>query len=167
MSNYILPLMVLGIVIYGIVKKVDLYDVFLEGSKESFKMAYTIFPNLLAMVVSVNILVDSGFLEFLIQLIFPFLKVPIEVISLAFMRPISGNATLALLNTIYTKYGVDHFYSLLGSTIQGCTDTTLYVIALYYGSIGIKNTKYALKASLFADVVGITAGIIICHILFS
>ena len=116
MSNYILPLMVLGIVIYGIIKKVDLYDVFLEGSKESFKMAYTIFPNLLAMIVSVNILIDSGILEFLIELVLPFLKIPIEVISLAFMRPISGNATLALLNTIYTKYGVDHFYSLLGST---------------------------------------------------
>ncbi len=155
MSNYILPLMVLGIVIYGIIKKVDLYDVFLEGSKESFKMAYTIFPNLLAMIVSVNLLIDSGILEFLIELVLPFLKIPIEVISLAFMRPISGNATLALLNTIYTKYGVDHFYSLLGSTIQGCTDTTLYVIALYYGSIGIKNTRYALKASLLADVVGI------------
>jgi len=167
MSNYILPLMVLGIVIYGIIKKVDLYDVFLEGSKESFKMAYTIFPNLLAMIVSVNILIDSGILEFLIELVLPFLKIPIEVISLAFMRPISGNATLALLNTIYTKYGVDHFYSLLGSTIQGCTDTTLYVIALYYGSIGIKNTRYALKASLLADVVGITASILVCHFLFS
>ncbi len=167
MSNYILPLMVLGIVIYGIIKKVDLYDVFLEGSKESFKMAYTIFPNLLAMIVSVNLLIDSGILEFLIELVLPFLKIPIEVISLAFMRPISGNATLALLNTIYTKYGVDHFYSLLGSTIQGCTDTTLYVIALYYGSIGIKNTRYALKASLLADVVGITASILVCHFLFS
>ena len=167
MSNYILPLMVLGIVIYGIIKKVDLYDVFLEGSKESFKMAHTIFPNLLAMIVSVNLLIDSGILEFLIELVLPFLKIPIEVISLAFMRPISGNATLALLNTIYTKYGVDHFYSLLGSTIQGCTDTTLYVIALYYGSIGIKNTRYALKASLLADVVGITASILVCHFLFS
>ncbi len=167
MSNYILPLMVLIIVVYGIIKKVDLYDVFLDGSKESFKMAYTIFPNLLAMIVSVNILVDSGILEFIINLLISSLKVPIEIISLAVMRPISGNATLALLNTIYTKYGGDNFYSLLGSTIQGCTDTTLYVIALYYGSIGIKNTRYALKVSLLADVVGITASILVCYFLFS
>lgn len=167
MSNYILPLMVLIIVLYGIVKKVDLYDTFLEGSKEGFKMCYTIFPNLLAMILSVNILVDSGFLEFLIHALVPFLKIPIEVISLAIMRPISGTATLALLNTIYTKFGVDHFYSLLGSTIQGCTDTTLYVIALYYGSIGIKNTRYALKSSLLADVVGIGASILVCQFLFS
>lgn len=167
MSNYILPFMVLIIVVYGIYKKIDLYDVFLDGSKESFSMAYTIFPNLLAMIVSVNILVDSGFLEFLINLFVNSLKVPIEIISLAIMRPISGNATLALLNTIYTKYGVDNFYSLLGSTIQGCTDTTLYVIALYYGSIGIKNTRYALKVSLLADIVGITSSILICYFLFS
>ncbi len=167
MSNYILPLMVLGIVLYGIFKKVDMYDVFIDGSKEGFKMAFTIFPNLLAMIVSVNILIDSGFLEFVINLLLPVLKVPIEVISLAIMRPISGNATLALLNTIYTKYGVDSFYGLLSSTIQGCTDTTFYVIALYYGSIGIKNTRYALKTSLLADFVGITASLMICYFLFS
>ena len=166
MSDYVLPLVVLLIVVYGIFKKVDLYESFIEGSKESFKMSYTIFPNLLAMILSVNILVNSGILEDLINLLLPFLKVPIEVISLMIMRPISGNATLALLNTIYTKYGVDSFYSLLGSTIQGCTDTTLYVLALYYGSIGIKNTRYALRVSLLADVVGIATSIIICYLLF-
>lgn len=166
MSNYILPLVVLFIVLYGIIKKVDLYESFIDGSKDSFKMSLTIFPNLLAMILSVNILVNSGILEDLINFLLPFLKVPIEVISLMVMRPISGNATLALLNTIYTKYGVDSFYSLLGSTIQGCTDTTLYVLALYYGSVGIKNTKYALKVSLLADVVGITSSLIICYLLF-
>lgn len=166
MSNYILPLMVLGIVGYGLFKKVDLYDSFIEGSKESFKMSFTIFPNLLAMVVSVNILVDSGILEALINFLIPALKVPIEVVSLMVMRPISGGATLALLNTIYTKYGVDSFYSLLGSTIQGCTDTTLYVIALYYGSIRIKNTRYALKVSLITDIVGISISLLVCYLLF-
>ena len=166
MSDYILPLIVLFIVVYGIVKKVDLYEAFIDGSKDSFKMSLTIFPNLLAMILSVNILVNSGILEDLINYLLPFLKVPIEVVSLMIMRPISGNATLALLNTIYTKYGVDSFYSLLGSTIQGCTDTTLYVLALYYGSVSIKNTKYALKVSLLADVVGITSSLIICYLLF-
>ena len=166
MSDYILPLIVLFIVVYGIRKKVDLYDAFIEGSKDSFKMSLTIFPNLLAMILSVNILVNSGILEDLINILLPFLKVPIEVISLMIMRPISGNATLALLNTIYTKYGVDSFFSLLGSTIQGCTDTTLYVLALYYGSVAIKNTKYALKVSLLADIVGISSSIIICYLLF-
>ncbi len=166
MSDYVLPLIVLIIVFYGIIKKVDLYDAFIKGSKESFKMSFTIFPNLLAMLLSVNIFVNSGLLEDMVNFLLPFLKVPIEVISLMIMRPISGNATLALLNTIYTKYGVDSFYSLLGSTIQGCTDTTLYVLALYYGSVGIKNTRYALRVSLLADIVGIVSSLIICYLLF-
>ena len=166
MSDYVLPLIVLIIVFYGIIKKVDLYDAFIKGSKESFKMSFTIFPNLLAMLLSVNIFVNSGLLEDMVNFLLPFLKVPIEVISLMIMRPISGNATLALLNTIYTKYGVDSFYSLLGSTIQGCTDTTLYVLALYYGSVGIKNTRYALSVSLLADIVGIVSSLIICYLLF-
>lgn len=166
MSDYVLPLIVLIIVFYGIIKKVDLYDAFIKGSKESFKMSFTIFPNLLAMLLSVNIFANSGLLEDMVNFLLPFLKVPIEVISLMIMRPISGNATLALLNTIYTKYGVDSFYSLLGSTIQGCTDTTLYVLALYYGSVGIKNTRYALRVSLLADIVGIVSSLIICYLLF-
>lgn len=167
MSDYILPLIVLLIVAYGLYTKIDVYDSFIDGSKESFKMCFTIFPNLLAMILSVNILVNSGILSDLINLLFPFVKVPIEVLSLMIMRPISGNATLALLNTIYTKFGVDHFYSLLCSTIQGCADTTLYVLALYYGSVAIKDTRYALKVSLIADVIGVASSIVICYLLFS
>ena len=166
MSDYILPLIVLIIVSYGLYKKIDVYDSFIRGSSESFKMCFTIFPNLLAMVLSVNILVNSGLLEDVINFLLPYIKLPIEVLSLMVMRPISGNATLALLNTVYTKFGVDHFYSLLCSTIQGCADTTLYVLALYYGSVSIKNTRYALKVSLLADVIGISVSIVICYLLF-
>ena len=166
MSDYILPLIVLIIVSYGLYKKIDVYDSFISGSSESFKMCFTIFPNLLAMVLSVNILVNSGLLEDVINFLFPYIKLPIEVLSLMVMRPISGNATLALLNSVYTKFGVDHFYSLLCSTIQGCADTTLYVLALYYGSVSIKNTRYALKVSLLADVIGISVSIVICYLLF-
>lgn len=166
MSDYILPLIVLIIVSYGLYKKIDVYDSFIRGSSESFKMCFTIFPNLLAMVLSVNILVNSGLLEDVINFLFPYIKLPIEVLSLMVMRPISGNATLALLNNVYTKFGVDHFYSLLCSTIQGCADTTLYVLALYYGSVSIKNTRYALKVSLLADVIGISVSIVICYLLF-
>ncbi len=159
--------MVLIIVFYGLIKKIDLYESFIDGSKESFKMAYTIFPNLLAMILSVNILINSGFLEWLISFFVKNISLPIELISLIVTKPISGSAALALLNNIYSKYGVDSFYSLLASTIQGCTDTTFYVIALYYGSVGIKKTKYALFNSLFGDVVGILTSVLLCYILFS
>lgn len=166
-SNYILPILVLIIVLYGLYKKIDLYEAFVDGSKESFKMGYTIFPNLLAMILSVNVLINSGFLEWVIKLLLGNINLPIELISLIVTKPISGSASIALLNTIYTKYGVDSFYSLVASTIQGCTDTTFYVIALYYGSIGIKKTRYALINSLFGDFIGITVSIILCYVLFS
>ena len=159
--------MVLIIVLYGLYKKIDLYESFIEGSKEAFKMSYTIFPNLLAMILSVNILVNSGFLKWIVELLFGSVKLPTELISLIVTKPISGSAALALINSIYSKYGVDSFYSILASTIQGCTDTTFYVIALYYGSIGIKKTRYAMINSLFGDFIGILTSIVLCYLLFS
>lgn len=152
---------------YGLFKKIDLYESFVEGSKEAFNMSYTIFPNLLAMILSVNVLINSGFLKWMISLILGGINLPIELISLIVTKPISGSGALALLNTIFNKYGVDSFYSTLASTIQGCTDTTFYVIALYYGCVGIKKTKHALFNSLFGDFIGISVSIIICYLLFS
>ena len=154
------------IILYGFYKKVDLFDSFIEGSTKSFKLFITIFTNLLAMLLSVNILIKSGFLDMLVFFIKPIIKLPIEIITMALIRPISGNATLVLLNNIYVKYGVDNFYSLIASVIQGSTDTTFYVLALYYGSVGIKRLRYAPIASLFADFVGITSAIVICYLMF-
>lgn len=144
-----------------------MYESFVEGCKESFKMGYMIFPNLLAMILSVNVLLKSGFLEWIISFTIGQIKLPIELVSLIVTKPISGSASIALLNTIFEKYGVDSFYSLLASTIQGSTDTTFYVIALYYGSIGIKKTRYALLNSLFGDIVGIITSILLCYSMFS
>ena len=90
-----------------------------------------------------------------------------EILPLAIVRPISGSASLAYLNNIFSTYGPDSFIGLLGSVIQGCTDTTLYVVSLYFGCIGIKKIRYSLFASLFADLVGIIASIIIVNLLFS
>ena len=148
-------------------KKIDLYEAFVDGSKEAFIMGYTIFPNLLAMILSVNVLINSGFLKWMINVLIGGIKLPIELISLIVTKPISGSGALALLNTIFNKYGVDSFYSTLASTIQGCTDTTFYVIALYYGCVGIKKTKHAMINSLFGDLVGILTSIILCYMLFS
>ena len=130
-------------------------------------MSYTIIPNLLAMVLSVNLLIKSSFLEWLISIVFKNVQLPIELITLIFTKPISGSASMALLNSIFNKYGVDSFYSNLASAIQGCTDTTFYVIALYYGSIGIKKTRHAMISSLFGDFIGILTSIVLCHIMFN
>lgn len=154
------------VVFYGMYKKIDVFESFIKGSSESFKLIIKIFPNLLAMIFSVNVLISSGFLETLIIIFRPILKLPVEIISMALVRPISGNASLALLNSVYSKYGVDSFYGLMASILQGSTDTTFYVLALYYGSIGIKKMRYAPITSLFADFIGILSAISITYLFF-
>ncbi len=153
--------MVLFILIYGFTKNTNIYDSFINGSKESFKMCIQIFPNLLAMILAIDILINSNILESISK----FINYPYEIISMCLMRPISGSSTLAILNNIYSKYGPDSFYGRLASVIQGSTDTT-YVLTLYFGSIGIKKIRYSLIAGLFADLIGIIASIIIVNIMF-
>ena len=158
----IIPIIVLFIILYGFLKKIDVYDTFIEGVKESFSMILNLFPNFIAMILAVNLFTNSGVLDFILSPIKLF-KIG-EVIPLALIRPISSSASLAYLNSIFTKYGPDSFMGLLGSVMQGCTDTTLYIISLYFGSIGIKKIKYSMFAALFADLVGIVASITIVNI---
>lgn len=168
-SNLIIPVLVLFIIIYGISKKINIYDEFLVGSKESFTMVLKIFPCLLAMILGINIFLKSGILDFFMNLINPifnYIKIPIQALPMMIMRPISGSSTLAILNNIFIDYGPDSLIGRLCSVIQGSTDTTLYVITLYFGSIGIKKIRYALWAGLFADLVGATASVIIVNMFF-
>lgn len=158
----IIPVIVLFIILYGFLKKIDVYDTFIEGVKESFSMILNLFPNFIAMILAVNLFTNSGVLDFILSPIKLF-KIG-EVIPLALIRPISSSASLAYLNSIFTKYGPDSFIGLLGSVMQGCTDTTFYIISLYFGSIGIKKIKYSMFAALFADLVGIIASIIVVNI---
>lgn len=168
-SQLIIPLMVLGIILYGIKKKINIYDVFVEGSKESYEMVLTMFPCMLAMIFGVNIFIKSGILEYIFshfKCILDILKIPLEIIPMAIMRPISGSSSLAILNNILETMGPDSFAGRLASVIQGSTDTTFYVLTLYFGSIGIKKIKYSLWAGLFADLMGITSAIIIVNLMF-
>ena len=168
-SNLMIPLMVLIIVIYGMYKKIDIYDSFLNGASESFSMIVKIFPCFLAMILGINIFLKSGVLNIFLDLVKPILKclnLPVSILPMALMRPISGSSTLAILNNIFTLYGPDSFVGRLGSVIQGSTDTTFYVITLYFGSVGIKKIRYALWAGLFADLVGIIMSLVIVNLIF-
>jgi spore maturation protein B len=161
--------MVVIIIIYGVKKGLNVYETFLEGATSSFSMITTLFPTFLAMMLGVNLLIDSGFLTFLLSLfkpLFMLLNIPTDILPLGAIRPISGTATLALLNNIYTKYGTDSTTGLLASVMQGATDTTLYVITLYFGSVGIRKIRYSLFAGLCADLIGIIASIIVVKCLF-
>lgn len=168
-SSMLIPIMVLLVIIYGLVKKVNIYDVFIDGSKESFEMILSIFPSLLGMIFAINLFLKSGILTYILghfENLFNLIKVPLDIIPLALMRPISGSSSLAILNNIFEVFGPDSFIGKLASIIQGSTDTTFYVITLYFGSIGIKKIRYALWAGLFADIIGIISSIILANIFF-
>lgn len=168
-SKIILPIFVVGIVFYGVKKKVNVYDVFLEGAKEGLATTFSIFPAIIAMIFAINIFLDSNFLEFLIALIRPILgnfNMPIEIIPMALLRPVSGTASLAIMNDIFKSFGPDSLAGRLSSILQGCTDTTVYVIALYFGTIKVNKIKHALWVGLFADLAGIIMAFILTNLFF-
>lgn len=168
-SEYIIPGIVLIIIVYGIFKKINVYDAFIDGSKESFGMILTLFPTFLAMILGINIFINSGLVPWVLNFfkpLFEILKIPLEIIPMAVIRPISGSSSLALLNNIFELHGPDSLIGRLSSLIQGSTDTTFYVLTLYFGSIGIKKIRYALWAGLFADLMGIVSSILIVKFLF-
>ncbi len=168
-SNYILPLIVVFIVGYALQKKVNVYDTFIEGAKESFDMIVSMFPSLLAMIFGVNIFIKSGILKGLLKAMNPFLSffhIPSDIIPMALIRPISGSSSLALLNHIFEKFTPDSYIGRLASILQGSTDTTFYILTLYFGSVGIKKIKHAMWAGLAADLAGFIASIVLVQLFF-
>ena len=138
--------------------------------KESFSMVTSLFPTFIAMILTINLFINSVFLEFVLSLfkpIFNIINVPVQILPLAIVRPISGSASLAYLNNIFSIYGPDSFIGLLSSVMQGCTDTTFYIITLYFGSIGIKKIRYSLFAGVCADLIGIITSIIVVNLFFN
>ncbi len=165
-SNFIIPLLVLIVVGYGIYKKVNVYDVFVSGATESFDMVFTMFPCLLGMIFGINLFLKSDVLNYVFTLLKPAfdqLRIPTEIFPMMLLRPISGSSSLAILNNLYVSYGPDSFIGKLGSVIQGSTDTTFYILTLYFGSIGIKKIRYSLIAGLVADVIGIVSAILLVN----
>lgn len=168
-SKLIIPIFILIIIFYGVLKKVDIYESFLNGAKDGLITCFNIFPSILAMVFAVNIFLNSNFLSSSFKFLMPFLNklnLPIDIIPMALLRPISGTASLSIMNDIFTKFGADSFVGLLASTIQGSTDTTIYVLALYFSSVKITKIKHALLNGLFADLIGIIASFIVVSLLF-
>ena len=168
-SKIILPIFIIIIIFYGVKKKVNVYDTFLEGAKEGLQTTFSIFPSVIAMIFAINIFLDSNVLGFILKLLNHLLgniTIPIEIIPMAILRPISGTASLAIMNDIFASFGPDSFIGRLASILQGCTDTTIYVIALYFGTIKITKIRHALWTGLFADLIGIVAAIILTNLFF-
>ncbi len=168
LSIIAMPIIIILIITVSFLEKNKVYDIFLEGAKQGTKIVYNIFPTLIGLFFAVSALRDSGLLDFIINIISPICKlfnIPKEIMPLAIIRPISGSAATAVATDIMNNYGVDSKIGKMASVIMGSTETTLYTIAIYTGTLKIKNTRGILIAALIGDAVGIIASTIICSIL--
>ena len=169
-SRYIIPLLLVGIHFYGlIIKKVKVYETFVVGAKDGFTIAIRIIPYLVAILVAIGMFRASGTLDLLLNFLSPvltFIGFPPENLPLALMRPLSGSGSLGLLTDLINQHGPDSLIAKIGATMFGSTETTFYVLAVYFGSVGIRKTRHALAAGLFADAVGVFSAVYICRFFF-
>lgn len=168
-SFIIVPLLILLTIALAIKKKVNAYDDFLLGVKDGMSLFVEVFPTLIAVVSAVAILRGCGLVSDIGELLKSILGVKgelVELVPMVLFRPISGSASMSVFNSICIDNGADSFLCRTGAIIQGSTDTTLYVLSLYFSSIGVTKWKHSLKAGLIADVVGIAVGLILSIIFF-
>lgn len=167
-STIAVPMVILLIILYGVLEKKKVYDIFIEGAKEGMQVVVSIFPTLIGIFLSVGALRSSGLIDVIIHIIKPIinlLNLPVEIMPLALLRPISGSASMAVATDIISTHGVDSIIGLIASTIMGSTETTFYTIALYTSAVGIKKIRFVLVAALAADLTGMLISVAICRFL--
>ncbi len=168
-SNVILFSIIIAFIVAGAVKKINVYEAFIEGAKEGFKIAIKIIPYLIAILVGIGVFRASGAMDYLIEGVKRLLELIhintdfVGALPTALMKPLSGSGARGMMVDAMNTYGADSFVGRVASTIQGSTDTTFYILAVYFGSVGIKKTRYAITAGLIADFFGIVAAIAIAY----
>ncbi len=163
-SKFIIPAITLFVIIYALIKKVNIYDEFLEGVKEGLDISLSIFPGMFAIIISVTVLTKSNLLNDLISLINTNLF-PKEILPIAILRPISSSSSLMILNDVLSTHGPDSIIGKIASIITGSTDTTIYIIGIYYSSIKIKKIRHSLLVGLLADLACVVISILIVKII--
>lgn len=169
LAAWALPLVLLAIPCIGLARGVRVYEAFVEGAAEGFQTAVRIMPFLVAMLVAVGVFRASGALEDGVALLRPalaLLGVPPELVPLAVMRPLSGTGALGLTTELLASVGPDSLVGRMASTILGSTDTTFYVLTVYFGAVGIRNPRYAVTVGLAGDLTGFFMSIYVCNLLF-
>ena len=169
-SNLVIPLMIAAICIAGYIKKVRIYETFIEGAKEGFVVAVRLIPYLVGMFMAIGIFRESGALSILTRVLSPIgrqLGMPKELLPLALIRPLSGTGALEVTINLIRKYGPDSAIGRMASTMQASSETTLYVITVYFGAVGIKKTRHSLIAGLSADLVAFLSSVAIWRIIMS
>ena len=171
-ANTLLFTIICGFIISGMRKKINVYDAFIEGAKEGFQTAITIIPYLVAILVGIGVFRASGAMDFIIQGVrFGIASIGlntdfVEALPTMLMEPLSGSGARGMMLDAMNTYGADSFVGRLSSIVQGSCDTTFYVVALYYGSVGIRNTRYTVQCALLADLAGAIAAIAMAYLFF-
>lgn len=167
-SYVMIPMMILIIVTFGIIKKQKVYECFIEGVKEGLEVVINIFPTLIAIMIAIDLFRESGAMEVVINMISPIGRIfgiPTEVVPLGVMSSVSGGASLGLLSNTISTYGTDSLIGKIASTILGSSETTLYVLAVYTSAVNIKNAKEAMWIGLTCDFVAIFTAVWMCKLL--
>jgi spore maturation protein SpmB len=171
LSPWIMPGLMAGFLIFGAARRVRVYEVFVEGAKEGFQVAIRIIPYLVAILAAVGMLRASGAMEAMVNVLGPWTSkvgLPAEALPMALMRPLSGSGAFAVLASVINDpaIGPDSYTGYLVSTLQGCTETTFYVLAVYFGAVQVRRIRYTLAAGLLADLAGVAGSVAACSYLF-
>lgn len=168
-SIWAIPLLLFIIPVLAVKNKVKVYETFVDGAKGGFEVALKIIPYLVAILVAIGMFRASGAMDIFVKIISPItnlIGLPAEALPVALMRPLSGSGALGIATELMKEHGPDSFIGRLVSTFYGCSETTFYVVAVYFGSVGIKKTRHAIPAGLIGDTAGLLAALLICRIVF-
>ena len=168
-SDFIIPVTILFIVVFGCLQKVDIYEVFLEGAKEGLQTVVDILPTLIGLVMAVEVVRAGGLLDIMVEWFRPFADAvgfPAELAPLSIVRLVSSSAATGLLTDLFSQYGPDSYLGRVASVMMSCTETVFYTMSLYYLSIGIRKTRWTLPCALLANIIGIAAAVWLVGVVF-
>jgi spore maturation protein B len=169
-SKWVLPIFLVGIPLYGYLRRVDVYAAFVEGAQAGFWTAIKTIPFMIAILTALAVFRASGALDWLLRILAPLgqaLHLPGEIIPLLILRPLSGSASLAYTADLMRAFGPDSLVGRLGSAVQGSTDTTFFVLTVYFGAVGVKNVRYAVAVGLMGDVAGFIGALVVTSLFYS
>jgi spore maturation protein B len=165
--KFIIPLMLVLIPLYGLFKRVAVYEEFVTGAKEGFQVAVRIIPYLVAILFAIGMFRASGAMQYLMDMLRPVLsplRIPPEIIPMAITRPLSGGGSLGVLKDMINTHGLDSIFVKMAGIMYGACETTFYVVAVYFGAVGIKKTRHAIAAGLIADLAGVLLAVYVARL---
>lgn len=168
-SVYVLPIFLLSVFVMAFINRTNAFDNFVEGAKEGLQTTLSLLPNIVGMIVAIKVFLASGIVDAMANMLQPILSlihVDAHVLPLMILRPLSGSAALSLTTDLIAIYGPDTYIGRLASVMQGSTDTTIYIITVYFAAVGLSEMKHAMKLGLTADLIGFAASILAVSIFF-